>query len=236
MITAYWEVNYDFGSDLWTLKGANGIGTLFYTPFQTFYNNRNITPRTYSAIDIVATQDNTQVTITLPPGKAASYGSLLTGIPPGGTFVVNLNRGQTFSLFPFNYSVLGSDRLAGTRIESTEPIAVTVKDDAIASGSQGQDVVGDQLVPVDIIGDNYIVPEVNNPNHVYVLATEDNTNIYVYDALGLPIGPTPYTTLNAGQQALVVVPGGSKYARITSRLNPADPIKPFYVEEMRTSS
>ncbi|KPL09221.1 MAG: hypothetical protein AMS26_23125, partial [Bacteroides sp. SM23_62] len=232
MITAYWEVNYDFGSDLWTLKGANGLGTLFYTPFQTVYNNRNIIPRAYSAIDIVATEPNTQVTITLPPGIAASYGFFLTPIPAGGTYVVTLNRGQTFSVFPRNYSILAADRLAGTRIESTAPVAVTVKDDAIASGSQGQDLVGDQLVPVDVVGDNYIVPEINNPNHVYVLATEDNTNIYVYGVDGLPIGPTPYVTLNAGQQALVTVPGGTKYNRITSRVNPLDPAKNFYVFQM----
>ena len=228
MITVYWEVNYDYGSDLWTLKGSNGLGTLFYTPFQTVYNNRNLTPRTYSAIDIVATTDNTQVTITLPPGKAASYGSLLSGIAAGGTYSLILNAGQTFSVFPFNYSIFATDRLAGTRIVSTEPIAVTVKDDAIASGSQGQDVIGDQLVPVNVVGSEYIVPEINNPNHVYVLATENNTNIYVYDAQGLPIGPTPYTTLNQGQQALVIVPGGSKYAHITSN----DPAKTFYTFQM----
>ncbi len=232
MITAYWEVNYDFGADLWTLKGTNGLGTQFYTPFQTFYNNRNLTPKTYSAIDVVATQDNTNVTFTLPTGKAASFGSTLTAVPPGGTYTVNLNKGQTFSLFPLNYSVAANDHLAGTRIDATAPISVSVKDDAIASGSQGQDVVGDQLVPVNIIGDNYIVPEINNPNHVYVLATEDNTNIYVFDALGLPIGPTPYTTLNRGEQAMIVVPGGSKYARITSRSNPSDPVKPFYTFQM----
>lgn len=231
-ITAYWEVNYDYGSDLWTLKGSNGLGTLFYTPFQTFYNNRNLNPKTYSAIDIVATTDNTQVTITLPPGKAASYGALLTPIAPGGFITVDLERGETFSVFPLNYSIAAADHLAGTRIESNEPIAVTVKDDAVASGSQGQDVVGDQLVPVDIVGTNYIVPEIGNPNHVYVLATEDNTNIYVYDALGLPIGTSPYVTLNQGQQGLVIIPGGSKFARITSTLNPGDPLKPFYVFQM----
>ncbi len=232
MITVYWEVNYDFGADLWTLKGSNALGTLFYTPFQTVYNNRNLTPRTYSAIDIVATEDNTQITITLPPGIAATYGT--TNIPPGATYIFpsSLGRGQTLSVFPYLYSILGSERLAGTKIESTEPIAVTVKDDALASGSQGQDAIGDQLVPVDIVGDIYIVPEINNPNHVYVVATEDNTNLYVYDALGLPIGSTPYATLNAGEQELVIVPGGTKYNRITSRLNAGDPAKPFYVFQM----
>ncbi len=135
MITAYWEVNYDFGADLWTLKGTNGMGTLFYTPFQTAYNNRNLSPRTYSAIDVVATEDNTAITFTLPAGKAASYGSSLTPIPPGGTHTVTLDKGQTFSLFPLNFSVAAADHLAGTRIDATAPISVSVKDDAIASGS-----------------------------------------------------------------------------------------------------
>ena len=228
MITCYWEVNYAYGSDLWTLKGKNAVGTLFYTPFQTFYNNRNLTPRTYSAIDVVATEDNTQVTFTLPPGKAASYGSLLTTIPAGGTYTLTLNRGQTFSLFPVNYSIFATDRLAGTRIESTAPICVTLKDDAIAVGSQGADVIGDQIVPVDIVGSNYIIPDMGNPNHVYVLATEDNTSIFVTNAAGTPIGATPYVTLNRGQQALVIVPGGSKYAYITSN----NTSKPFYVFQM----
>ncbi|MGE5419960.1 MAG: PKD domain-containing protein [Chloroflexota bacterium] len=232
MITAYWEVNYAYGSDLWTLKGRNALGNQFYTPFQTQYNNRNLVPRTYSSIDICATTDNTQVTITLPPGKGASFGSLVTGIAPGGTYTLTLNSGQTFSLFPLNYSIAATDRLAGTMIESTEPICVTLKDDALAVGSQGQDVIGDQIVPVNIVGSNYIVPDMGNPNHVYVLATQDNTNIYVYGADGLPIGPSPYTTLNRGQQALVIVPGGSKFARLTSTLNPSDPPKPFYTFQL----
>ena len=96
MINAYWEVNYEYAADLWTLKGSNGLGTLFYTPFQTVYDNRLIIPNAYSAIDIVATTDNTQVFITLPTGKAASYGSLPQNIPAGGTHTVTLNRGQTF--------------------------------------------------------------------------------------------------------------------------------------------
>lgn len=229
MITAYWEVNYKYGSDLWTLKGRNALGNLFYTPFQTVYNNRNLTPKAYSAIDILATTDNTQVTITLPPGKGASFGSMVTGIAAGGTYTLTLNRGQTFSLFPVNYSILAADRLAGTRVQSTEPICITLKDDALAVGSQGADIIGDQIVPVDITGSNYIVPDMGNPNHVYVVATEDNTSIYVYDATGTVIGPSsPYAILNRGEQAMILVPGGSKFAYITSN----DDNKPFYTFQL----
>ncbi len=236
MINVYWEVNYEYGSDLWTLKGTNGMGTLFYAPFQNVYDNRNITPMAYSAIDIVATQDNTTVTITLPAGKGASYGSAVTGVLPGGSHVVDLDAGQTFSIFPRNYSTAAADRLGGTRIESTGSISVCVKDDALNTGSQGQPVIGDQLVPADIVGDNYIVPDVKNPNLIFVVATEDNTNIYVTNADGVPIGLTPYTTLNRGEQAMVIVPNGSKYARITSQVNPGDPYRPFYVFQMTVAN
>lgn len=232
MITAFWEVDYSFGSDRWSLKGRNALGTKFYTPFQTVYDNRNLIPRAYSAIDIVSTQDNTQVTITLPTGIAASYGSTLNSIAAGGTFTITLNRGQTFSVFPLNYSVAAPDRLAGTKIESTMPIAVTVKDDALNVPSQGQDLIGDQLVPADVVGNSYIVPEMANPNHVYVVATENNTRIYVYDAEGLPISGSPYAILNEGDQQLVIIPNGAKFGRITSSTNPGDPSNPFYVFQL----
>jgi PKD repeat protein len=235
MITAYWEVNYDLGSDLWTLKGGNALGTLFYTPFQEIYPNRTLTPRAYSAIDVVATVDNTQVTFTLPPGKQASYGSAATDVTTG-THTVILDRGQTFSLYPLDFSTDPAFRLGGTRIEATDSIAVTVKDDALATPPNGQDVIGDQLVPVDITGDHYIVPEVGNPNHVYVVATEDNTTIYMLGTDNLPLPGSPFGPLNAGEQQLIIVPGGVKMARLTSKQDPSDPYKPFYVFQLGTEN
>jgi PKD repeat protein len=231
VINAYWEVNYEYAADLWTLKGSNGLGTLFYTPFQTFYDTRQtFTPKPYSAIDIVATKDNTLVTIQLPPGKRASYGfNASNNISVGGSYTLTLNRGQTFSVFPYQFSGLAVDRLAGTRIQASDSIAVVVKDDALLTPGGGQDLIGDQIVPVDIIGNNYIVPDIGNANHVYVLATEDNTQIHLTDADGLNIGIDPYATLNEGQQAMVVIPTGSKYVHITSTSGDLDPVKPFYV-------
>ena len=54
MINAYWEVNYEYAADLWTLKGSNGLGTLFYTPFQTVYDNRLTIPKAYSALNTMS--------------------------------------------------------------------------------------------------------------------------------------------------------------------------------------
>jgi PKD repeat protein len=249
LINVYWSVDYSppgtgaGGADIWTLKGANALGTLFYTPFQTTYPNRNSDPKPYSAIDVVATRDNTQVTFTLPPGIQASYGLPLSNVPAGGTINISLNEGQTFSLFPINKSELAGNRLAGTRIESNFPIAVTLKDDMVAVGPSngGSDVIGDQLIPVHITGNDYIVPDIANPNHVYVLSTEPDTYIYVYDPNGgiIKANPDPYPGFdyyarleNAGEQALVIIPNGAKFARITSAKNPGDHYKPFYVFQM----
>ncbi|HPI46474.1 MAG TPA: hypothetical protein PLH91_14665, partial [Tenuifilaceae bacterium] len=61
-ITAYWEISRQNNKEIWALKGRNGLGTDFYTPFQTHGANQNIIADTPSAIDVVATEDNTVVT------------------------------------------------------------------------------------------------------------------------------------------------------------------------------
>ncbi|MFW5872793.1 MAG: hypothetical protein ACOCVN_02280, partial [bacterium] len=68
-ITAYFELSQYSGSflsfnnpEIFTLKGSNGLGYEFYTPFQTTWHNHNYASTTepdYSAIDIVATEDST---------------------------------------------------------------------------------------------------------------------------------------------------------------------------------
>ncbi|MDD3568759.1 MAG: hypothetical protein PHT92_10200, partial [Bacteroidales bacterium] len=177
-ITAYYEVDNYYNKDIWALKGKNGLGLEFYTPFQNLGNNGGdyTTPysdqQPYSAIDVVATEDGTDVTFTLPPGKGASYGygppTNIAATPAGSTFTVTLDRGQTFSLFPLDRSLDKADRLAGTKIESTNPIAVTINDDShLHTSGSCRDVSGDQLIPTkvwdkntssykDLIGKEYI--------------------------------------------------------------------------------
>ena len=209
MINVYWEVNYIYGADIWTLKGSNGLGTLFFTPFQTEYPNHFTAMPSYSAIDVVAPQDNTTITFTLPDGVGASYGEPMSTIPastPGSTISVDLDRGETFSLFPFLKSTAVADKLAGTRISSNNPIAVVLKDDNLNTASQGRSTMGDQIVPVDVTGDTYVVPAMGNPNLTFIVATQDNTNIYI-NAPGTP--PVLYATLMAGDQVRYQLPNNT---------------------------
>ena len=229
MINAYWEVNYIYGADIWSLKGSNGLGTLFYTPFQTEYpNHLTVGAPSYSAIDVVATQDNTMLTFTLPDGVGASFGQPMTnlaGSTPGRIINIGpLRKGETFSLFPYMKSVLTADKLAGTKIESTFPIAVTLKDDNLNTASQGRSTIGDQIVPVDIAGDTYVVPAMGFPNLTFVVATQDNTDIYIDDSL--------YATLDEGEQVRIQSPN-NQIIVISSKNNiSAPPGPPVYVWHM----
>lgn len=232
-ITAYYEVSNSNNKDIWALKGRNALGTTFFTPFQNQRNNDTYSPNyPYSAIDIVATQDNTTVRFTLPPGIQASYGAPATTRPAGSTFTVTLNRGQTFSLFPRWRTDLApprisqdpAHRLVGVKVESVngEPIAITTKDDSFfhTSGTC-RDVAGDQMIPTNIIGKEYaaIRTALNNQDNLYLLATEDATQITVYDDAGNVVNSIDR---NTGQQFHQPLPDGQTYYRIV-----AD--KPIYV-------
>jgi hypothetical protein len=88
----------------------------------------------------------------------------------------------------------------GTRITSNKPIAVTLKDDSAALGGC-RDLMGDQLVPVGVIGREYIVMKgfLNSEERVYVLATTNNTEVFVDG------NATPNATLNSGEQFTIDV-------------------------------
>lgn len=221
-ITAYYEISNIYNNDIWALKGRNALGTEFFTPFQTHGNNGSYTPKPYSAIDIVATEDNTIVTLT--PTKDASYGSLQTLAPAGVPLTITLQRGQTFSLYPKNASQDKANRLSGTRIVSNKSIAVSIKDDSIdhSSGSC-KDIIGDQLVPTNIIGTDYIVikSHLNDNDHIYVLATQNATNIYLDGVYK--------TTLNAGQQYYYMQTATNPIVHVSTSNDPAILGKPIYV-------
>lgn len=204
LITAYYEVGTFNNPDIFSLKGRNALGEEFYVPFQNFFRNGNYTPQPYSSILIVATEDNTTIDIT--PSKPA-----YPGRNAGETFTIVLNKGQTYAVVPDEITSgghprpgqLAENRLTGTHISSDKPIAVTTSDDSVwadAANNYGcRDLIGDQIVPVDILGDEYIAmrgrlhqPPANSMyESVYIIATETPTDIFVDGIL--------VANINAGQ-------------------------------------
>ncbi len=226
-VTVYYEIGRGSNKEIWALKGKNGLGTEFYTPFQTVGNNGNYAPvQPYSAIDVVATEDGTIVEFKLPPNIGASFGAGprtdIPAIPAGGTVTKTLNRGQTFSLFPLNFSQAAANRLAGTRITSNNPIAVTLKDDSHTHSEGGcRDTSGDQLIPTSVIGKEYIVirTALFTQDHFFILATENATQITIFDDAGNVVNSI---VRNARQQFHQPLPNTHTYYRVV-----AD--KPVYV-------
>jgi hypothetical protein len=156
-VTAYLERNNVNNKDIFALKGKNALGCDFWLAGQNFYRNHNYAsiPKTLNAYDIVATHDGTVVTVELPAGKTAAR---LGWNVPGGTYIINLDRGETFSLVANSETV--ANHLAGTHVTTNEkhPIAIMWKDDSITNNTnEGYDLVGDQLVPNDLAGTKYIV-------------------------------------------------------------------------------
>lgn len=193
-ISAYYEVNSIDNPEMFVLKGKNALGTSFFIPSQNIMSNWDFytfpTPVPTNSFDIIATEDNTQITIT--PAQN------LVGRPAGVPFTITLNKGQTFSCTGLGR--LPNEHLMGSTVTSNKPIAVTIKDDSIGgAGYSGcLDLAGDQIVPTRLIGKKYIsLPGfLNDPagmpsDQVFILATQNNTTVTINGVL--------LATLNMGQ-------------------------------------
>jgi gliding motility-associated-like protein len=183
-ITAYYEVNpsCNCNPDIFPLKGKNAIGTSFMTPFQTYLNNASYAR---SAFNIVATQNNTTVTI-FPTQNIVGHAA---NVP----FTITLNKGQTYCAEAVSTS--SALHLGGSVVLADKPVAVTLSDDTASGAPYGgcADLMGDQLIPASVIGQEYIAIKgyLNGPDKVYVLAVSNGTQVSVDGA--------PVTTINAGQ-------------------------------------
>ena len=171
-ISAYYEVGQTLNTDIFALKGENGLGTSFHLPFQTFANN--IYPTSPAGFDVVATEDNTVVTIM--PSQD------LVGHPAGTPFQIALPQaGSTYSARAAG--IAAGVHPVGTTITADKPVAVSMHDDSANSSFFGgcYDLMGDQLVPDDLLGTDHIVVSgfLSPHDRLQILATEDNTTITV---------------------------------------------------------
>lgn len=183
-VSCYFEVTGD-NSEIYTLKGRNGLGTDFLVPTQTIYPNHP-TFSISSSIEIVATEDDTQLEITprVP---------LTGGVAAGSTTFFSLNRGQTYRVRSSSLSANG--HLYNTLIHTTKPVAVNSTDDLVQPTANA-DLVGEQILPVSQIGRRYVALNsfynISSPNqhlyssNIFIFPTQDNTIVTVN---GGPLSP-----------------------------------------------
>ena len=208
-VNVYYEVGLTgVNPEIYALKGRSALGTSFVMPGQNEYmNGDTYSPTPYNRLDIVATQNGTTVTIT--PRVA------IQGHAAGTPFTVTLDAGQTYSCAATGRQP--ANHFQGTTITSTHPIAVTVSDDLLHHPSGGQDLVGDQTVPVENAGTEFIAIKgalYQNADKVYITAIQNNTQIFVDG------GTTAVTTINANETYMIPFASNSQTLYITTN-NPA---------------
>lgn len=185
LITVVYEVvSTGNNPETYSLKGINGLGTEFVAPFQTTWNNGSYAPiQPKSMINIVATENATTVWITPKTN--------VVGHPASVTYSITLNAGQVYTVENLSQATsTAGNNLGGTIIVSNKPIAVTVSDDSVWNSAGGgcRDLMGDQLVPVDVIGNEYIVNRGNmnlaSTEGIYIVATQNFTQVTIINASG----------------------------------------------------
>lgn len=187
--------------ETFSLKGLrNGTGLDFYCPFQQKGNNQTLPNLANSPpgivqpkqqINIIATKANTTVSITPKCNVIGHLANVTYTIflpNPGSAYTVE-NASQTTTVLANN--------LSGSHVTSDKPISVTVADDgAKATFSGCWDLIGDQIVPVNILGTEYVIVKgdimATENEGIYVVATNSNT------ALTFDDGVVTTTVINAG--------------------------------------
>ena len=208
-------VVYDFISDLitispgtpnnpetYSLKGQNGMGEEFVVPFQTLWNNRVLStdrngdgfvtqPKQY--FSVIATEDNTIIYIK-PNCDVIGHPADITYsvvLPLAGNVYTCENAVMTTSN--------AGSSLSGSIVSSDKPVSVTINDDSVITGGGGCfDLQGDQIVPTDVIGNEYIVNIgflfAGSDESIFIIPAENFTTITVTDA-----GGTTTQLLNQGE-------------------------------------
>ncbi|MCH2223629.1 MAG: PKD domain-containing protein [Crocinitomicaceae bacterium] len=203
-ISAFYQLNSSGNKEIFSLKGNKGLGDNFYTPFQTFWNNANTTPSSFSSIDIVASENNTTVLIT--PRTA------ITGHIQNATFSILLNEGETYSAR--DMAVSGSTTLAGSIISSNQPISVTLFSGALSNGSC-DNAMGDQITTEEYAGTDFVIKKgTSSTDRVYILATQNGTSITVENST------TTSTLINWGETYEIAISDLNNYINTS---------KPVYV-------
>lgn len=191
------RVRSDNHAETLVSKGRSGIGNTFRLgslPQNNYGGARNFVS------SFMATEDNTTVTVS-------DYDVNVQFISQGGIIIATsqtfiLNTGQSVILSGYTDVPANLSGFVGALLSSDKPIAVSTGNALAGMGDelQGQDFNLDQIASIEEVGTEYIVVKGNGSNNTelpLVIATEDNTNVYVNGS------STPIATLNAGQYYLI---------------------------------
>jgi gliding motility-associated-like protein len=190
-----------YNPETFSLKGQNGLGTEFVCPFQNTWVNHTLGSDLNG--DAIITQPKQQINIVATlPGTVVwiTPRCNVVGHPANVTYSVVMNTGDVYTVENVTQAtstLTPGQNLGGTIVVSNNPISITVADDSVYTpGGTCFDLIGDQIVPVDVVGDSYIAnlgfmyPA--SGESIFVVATDNFTQITINNG-------TAYTyTLNKG--------------------------------------
>ena len=182
------KISAGFNQTLVTLKGRNGLGTDFWAGSQVRNLNATYSPNEFHFITVMATEDNTTITFETP------FDMFVTGtgnLPNPHTITLNARE---------SYLIRGNNpiqHVAGAHVTSNKNIVVNSgSTHTRIAGGNAADGGTDQLVPIDLMGTEFVVLKGQNTDpfdYAIIVATENNTQVFVNGSA------TPVATLNAGQ-------------------------------------
>ena len=198
-VFCYYEVDGTLNTEIYALKGTNALGKNFILPFQNYLNNGTFSPTPRAYFYITATEDNTKVTIT-PTKEIEGHAT------PNMPFDIMLNTGQVYAgRVP---TALAANRPVGSLVRADKKISIIISDDSMDGGviyNGCQDVGGDQLVPVELLGTEFIPVQgfLGSPfDAVFILATQSGQTI-------VSVNNTQVASLTQGQLYRYNFPSGT---------------------------
>ena len=178
-------------------KGLTGAGTIFRLgslPQSDYGGIRNFVS------SFMATEDNTVVNLS-------NYNANIefiqgSNVISASSQTFNLNKGQSVVVSGYTNVAANLDGFVGALLTSNKPIVVNTGNLAggMSGSGDGQDFNLDQIVPLDQVGDEYVIMRGNGSSlseKPLVIAHEDNTQVFVNGST------TPIATLNAGNYFLI---------------------------------
>ncbi|OGS61546.1 MAG: hypothetical protein A2X07_07530 [Flavobacteria bacterium GWF1_32_7] len=176
-------------------KGRPGIGTSFRLGHII---NESFDPRKSFVTSIMATEDNTNITLSDYDPNVIFTTS--TGFINAASQSFLLNAGESIIFSGYSDTIENLDGAIGALISSDKPVAVN-SGNALGGIEQSRaDFALDQIVSASQIGNEYIFIEGNGLATMelpLIVANEDNTEIFVNGSA------TPNATINAGDYYLV---------------------------------